>query len=135
MKMLFEIEIPTREEFELIDVTPIIEEKVRESGTKDGIAVIFTRHTTTALLINENESGLLEDVKEFFESFIPKGKGYRHNRIDSNAHSHLRSIILNPSLTIPIKDGRLLLGTWQSVIFAELDGPRRRKLFVKICEC
>lgn len=133
--MLFEIEVPTREEFELIDITPVIEERVRKSGIKEGIAVIFTRHTTTALFINENDSGLLEDVKEFFESFIPKGKGYKHDRIDHNAHSHLRSILLNPSLAIPIKDGKLLLGTWQSVIFAELDGPRRRRVFVKICRC
>lgn len=133
--MLFEIEIPTREEFELIDITHLINQKIRESGIKDGIAVIFTRHTTTALFINENESGLLEDVKEFFQSLVPKGKGYKHDRIDRNAHSHLRSIILNPSLAIPIKDGRLLLGTWQSVIFVELDGPRRRKVFIKLCQC
>ena len=133
--MLFEIEIPTREEFELIDITYLINQKIRESGIKDGIAVIFTRHTTTALFVNENETGLLEDVKEFFQSLVPKGKGYKHDRIDRNAHSHLRSIILNPSLAIPIKDGRLLLGTWQSVIFAELDGPRRRKVFIKLCQC
>ncbi len=133
--MLFEIEIPTREEFELIDITHLINQKIRESGIKDGIAVIFTRHTTTALFVNENETGLLEDVREFFQSLIPKGKGYKHDRIDRNAHSHLRSIILNPSLAIPIKDGRLLLGTWQSVIFAELDGPRRRKVFIKLCQC
>ena len=133
--MLFEIEIPTREEFELIDITHLINQKIRESGIKDGIAVIFTRHTTTALFVNENETGLLEDVKEFFQSLVPKGKGYKHDRIDRNAHSHLRSIILNPSLAIPIKDGRLLLGTWQSVIFAELDGPRRRKVFIKLCQC
>jgi len=133
--MLFEIEIPTREEFELIDITHLINQKIRESGIKDGIAVIFTRHTTTALFVNENETGLLEDVREFFQSLVPKGKGYKHDRIDRNAHSHLRSIILNPSLAIPIKDGRLLLGTWQSVIFAELDGPRRRKVFIKLCQC
>ncbi len=133
--MLFEIEIPTRKEFELIDITPLINQKIRESGIKEGIAVIFTRHTTTALFINENESGLLEDVREFFQSLIPKGKGYKHDRIDRNAHSHLRSIILNPSLSIPIKDGKLLLGTWQSVIFAELDGPRRRRIFIKFCQC
>jgi len=133
--MLFEIEIPTREEFELIDITHLINQKIRESGIKGGIAVIFTRHTTTALFVNENETGLLEDVREFFQSLVPKGKGYKHDRIDRNAHSHLRSIILNPSLAIPIKDGRLLLGTWQSVIFAELDGPRRRKVFIKLCQC
>lgn len=133
--MIFEIDIPTRMEFELIDITPLVNEKIKESGIKEGIAVIFTRHTTTALFINENESGLLEDVREFLQSLVPKGKGYRHDRIDSNAHSHLRSILLSPSLAIPIKDGKLLLGTWQSVIFAELDGPRRRKVFVKICEC
>ncbi|USH00079.1 secondary thiamine-phosphate synthase enzyme YjbQ [Thermococcus argininiproducens] len=133
--MLFEIEIPTRKEFELIDITSMINEKVKEAKVKEGIAVIFTRHTTTALFINENESGLVADVKEFFEKLVPKGEGYHHDRIDNNAHSHLRSIILNPSIAIPIKDGRLLLGTWQSVIFAELDGPRRRKIFVKICKC
>ncbi|KUK18072.1 MULTISPECIES: secondary thiamine-phosphate synthase enzyme YjbQ [Thermococcus] len=133
--MLFEIEIPTREEFELIDITHLINQKIGDSRIKDGMALIFTQHTTTALFINENESGLLEDLREFLQNLIPKGKGYKHDRIDRNAHSHLRSIILNPSLAIPIKDGKLLLGTWQSVIFAELDGPRRRRVFIKLCQC
>ncbi|ACS90705.1 secondary thiamine-phosphate synthase enzyme YjbQ [Thermococcus sibiricus] len=133
--MLFEVEISTRREFEVIDIAHLIEQKIRESKIKEGLAVIFTQHTTTALFINENENGLLEDVKGFLQTLVPKGKGYKHDRIDRNAHSHLRSILLNPSLAIPIKDGTLLLGTWQSVIFVELDGPRRRRVFIKLCEC
>lgn len=133
--MLYEIEIHTNKEFEIIDITPEIQKIVEESKVQEGIAVVFTKHTTTALIVNENEKRLLTDIKLLLEGIAPRGKGYMHDRIDDNAHSHLRAILLNPSVTIPIKDGKLELGTWQSILFVELDGPRIRKILVKICAC
>ncbi|WP_461866716.1 secondary thiamine-phosphate synthase enzyme YjbQ [Thermococcus sp.] len=134
--MLHEINIKTSREFEIVDITGDIQHLVWKSGIKEGIAVVFTRHTTTGLFINENESGLLQDIKERMGELIPKGVGYNHDRIDSNAHSHLRAtLLLNPEVVIPIEEGELILGTWQRVLFAELDGPRTRKVLIKICKC
>ncbi|AHF80095.1 secondary thiamine-phosphate synthase enzyme YjbQ [Thermococcus paralvinellae] len=133
--MLYEIEIRTNKEFEIIDITPEIQKIVEESKVQEGIAVVFTKHTTTALIVNENETRLLSDIELLLESIAPKGKGYKHDKIDNNAHSHLRAILLNPSVTIPVKGRRLELGTWQSILFVELDGPRIRKILVKICAC
>ena len=130
-----EIEVKTSKEFEIVDITHSIEEIVKESGVKEGIAVIFTKHTTTSLIINENEPRLLRDIERLFKWLVPKDGRYAHNSIDRNAHSHLRAILMNPSLTVPIEDGKLFLGTWQSILFIELDGPRIRKVLVKICEC
>ncbi|RLF78702.1 YjbQ family protein [Palaeococcus sp. (in: euryarchaeotes)] len=130
-----EIEVKTSKEFEIVDITHSIEEIVKESGVKEGIAVIFTKHTTTSLIINENEPRLLRDIERLFKGLVPKEERYAHNSIDRNAHSHLRAILMNPSLTVPIEDGKLFLGTWQSILFIELDGPRIRKVLVKICEC
>ena len=130
-----EIEVKTSKEFEIVDITHSIEEIVKESGVKEGIAVIFTKHTTTSLIINENEPRLLRDIERLFKGLVPKEGRYAHNSIDRNAHSHLRAILMNPSLTVPIEDGKLFLGTWQSILFIDLDGPRIRKVLVKICEC
>ena len=130
-----EIEVKTSKEFEIVDITHSIEEIVKESGVKEGIAVIFTKHTTTSLIINENEPRLLRDIERLFKGLVPEEGRYAHNSIDRNAHSHLRAILMNPSLTVPIEDGKLFLGTWQSILFIELDGPRIRKVLVKICEC
>ena len=135
MCMLYEIEIHTNREFEIIDITSEIQKIVKESKVQEGIAIVFTKHTTTALIVNENERRLLSDIELLLESIAPKGKGYRHDKIDNNAHSHLRAILLNPSVTIPIKDGKVELGTWQSILFVELDGPRFRKVIVKLCSC
>ncbi|NJE07702.1 YjbQ family protein [Thermococcus sp. M39] len=133
--MIYEIEIHTNKEFEIIDITSEVQKIVKESNIQEGIAVVFTEHTTTALIVNENEKRLLSDIEMLLENIAPRGKGYRHDRIDNNAHSHLRAILLNPSITIPIKDGKLELGTWQSILFVELDGPRLRKILVKLCTC
>ncbi len=134
--MLHELSIETSRKFEIVDITGDVQRLVWKSGITEGIAVVFTRHTTTGLLINENEKGLLRDIKERMEKLIPEGAGYAHDRIDSNAHSHLRAgLLLNPEVIVPVEEGELVLGTWQRILFVELDGPRRRKLLVKVCSC
>ncbi|MBC8521605.1 MAG: YjbQ family protein [Methanomicrobia archaeon] len=130
------IEIGTRESTELIDITGKVKEivKIKSGGVESGICVIFTKHTTSGIIINENEAGLKRDILAFLNELIPKGRGYLHDRIDNNAHSHLRSVLLGSSVTIPIEKGELALGTWQSIFFVECDGPRRREIYVKVIE-
>ncbi len=128
------IEIGTKENTELIGITGKVKEIVESIDIDSGICVIFTKHTTTGIIINENEPGLKSDILMLLNELIPKGKGYLHDRIDDNAHSHLRSVVLGSSVTIPIEKGNLALGTWQSIFFVECDGPRRREVSVKVVE-
>lgn len=125
-QVMEQITVNTRKEFDLIDITREVEEIVKGNGA----VVIFTPHTTCSLLINENERGLREDILNFYSRLAPKGS-YEHNRVDNNAHSHLRSLF-NTSTTIPVANGRLALGTWQSVFLMESDGPRVRKVYIVI---
>jgi secondary thiamine-phosphate synthase enzyme len=128
------IEIETGQSTELIDITGKVKEivKSRSSNVNSGICVVFTRHTTSGIIINENETGLKNDILAFLNELIPKGKGYLHDKIDNNAHAHLRAVLLGSSVTIPIEKGDLTLGTWQSIFFVECDGPRRREVYVTV---
>ena len=126
------IEIITRESTELVDITSKVEEIVRNEGVTSGICAVFTKHTTTGLIINENEAGLRADIIAMLNELVPKGKGYMHDRIDNNAHSHLRAMLLGSSLCIPIDQAKLMLGRWQSILFVECDGPRKREVYVKV---
>jgi secondary thiamine-phosphate synthase enzyme len=130
----FMIEIKTNSRVEIIDITAEVQKEVERSGVKDGIALVYTKHTTTAIIINENESGLKEDILNALERLIPRGAGYLHDRIDDNADSHLRAILLGNSVVVPVVNGRLDLGTWQRIMFIELDGPRVRRVVVKVIE-
>jgi len=126
------IEIRTNESTELLDITREVNGIVERKSVDSGICVIFTKHTTTGIIINENEAGLKNDMLMLLNMLIPKGKGYLHDRIDDNAHAHLRSVVLGSSVTIPVEKGTLALGTWQSIFFVECDGPRRREVCVSV---
>jgi len=126
------MDIQTKTRIELIDITDRVRALVKESGIKDGICVISTRHTTSSIIVNENERGLRTDILDMLKEIVPENKSYAHNSIDNNADSHLRAALLGMSETIPIEDGHLVLGTWQSVFFVELDGPRHRSVNVTI---
>ncbi|MCD6105911.1 MAG: YjbQ family protein [Thermoplasmata archaeon] len=133
--MISEIEVKTSGELDIINITPLVEEVVRRSGVAKGMVFLFLKSTTSALIINEDEEGLKNDLREIMETLIPRGRRYAHNRAwgEENAHSHLRSILLGNSLQIPLEGGRLMLGTWQSVFLVELDvRPRTRKIVVSI---
>lgn len=125
-----ELPLKTRERLELINITGLVEKVVEESNLDEGIALVFAPHTTAALLINEAESGLLEDFKNLFKDIVRWEESYKHNRVDSNAPSHLVGGLLSPSLSVPFNQKRLFLGTWQSIFFVELDGPRNRQVRV-----
>ena len=126
------MDIQTTARTELIDITDRVRALVKESGIKDGICVISTRHTTSSIIVNENERGLRTDILDMLKEIVPENKSYAHNSIDNNADSHLRATLLGMSETIPIEDGHIVLGTWQSIFFVELDGPRDRSVNVTI---
>ncbi len=123
-----EITLKTTKRVEIIDITAQVERCV-EGG--ENLVLVYTPHTTTAIVINEGERGLLEDILEFMEKLVPYGRGYKHDRIDSNADAHLKATLLGNSVVIPVENGKLTLGTWQRVLFLEFDGPRTRRVIVK----
>lgn len=124
--------VDTTKRTEVVDVTGLVEGAVRASGVREGVAVVHSPHTTTAVVVNEREGQLVHDLLDWAARMAPEGAGYRHDSTDGNAHAHLRSIMMGASVTIPVTGGRLALGTWQSVLFVELDGPRSRKLNVQV---
>ena len=128
------MDIQTKACIELIDITDRVRRLVKESGITDGICVMSTPHTTCSIIINENERGLRGDIIGMLEKLIPQDQNYAHDQIDNNAHSHLRAILLGMSEIIPVEDGHLGLGKWQSILFVELDGPRNRSVNIKILE-
>ncbi|ASJ07717.1 hypothetical protein A3L11_00105 [Thermococcus siculi] len=128
-----ELRFSTGGEIDLVDITHGIERIVRESGIKNGQVLVFVPGATGAIVTIEHESGLLEDFKRALRELIPKGKGYLHDRIDDNAHSHLRATLLGASECFPVVDGRLVRGTWQQIFFVELDvRPRHRRVVVQV---
>ena len=126
----------------IYNITPQIQNFLTESGIQNGQALIFSRHTTTALAVNEYEIRLLEDIKVFLQKLAPPGDRYLHNDLHlrpgipedepMNAHSHLMAMMLSNSEIVPVVDDNLALGTWQSVLFFDLDGPRQRTVFCQI---
>lgn len=126
------MEINTSLPVELVDITDNVKNEVRKTGNQNGLCVVSTRHTTSSIIINENESGLRTDIIDLLEKLIPPSAGYQHDRIDNNADAHLKAVMLGSSETIPIIEGRLELGTWQRVFFVELDGPRKRNVIITI---
>ena len=119
-----------------IDITEPVDRAIRQSGVADGLACIYTPSSTSALITNEFEPGLMkEDIPAALERLFPEGLEYGHERRwrDGNGHSHVRATFLGPSLTVPVTDGRAALGTWQQIVFVELDNkPRRREVVVQI---
>ncbi|MCL7474423.1 MAG: secondary thiamine-phosphate synthase enzyme YjbQ [ANME-2 cluster archaeon] len=126
------LDIHTGSRIELVDISAQVGERVRGSKVQNGICVISTRHSTTSIIINENESGLCSDILNLLEQLIPFSAGYEHDRIDNNADAHLKAVLPGSSETVPVIDGKLVLGTWQRIFFAELDGPRRRSVDVTV---
>jgi secondary thiamine-phosphate synthase enzyme len=127
-----EVDVHTSQGEEMVDITRLVEEAVKSSALQEGVVNIYSRHSTSAVVINENEAGLVEDFLVALEKLVPTGAGYLHDRIDNNAHSHIRGFLVGGSQTLPFAEGRLMLGTWQSIFFVELDGPRHRKLTVTV---
>ena len=120
----------TKGEIELTDLTEKVHNVVKKSGIKNGLIHVFAPHATGVLILTEHEPSLDSDVKDFLEKIIPKHADYRH---PSNAHSHLRSMLLSPDKTLPIMEGKAIFGTWQSLVFVETDVyPRQRTIIMQV---
>ncbi|MBV6431538.1 MAG: hypothetical protein IANPNBLG_01670 [Bryobacteraceae bacterium] len=123
---------------QLANITERINEVVRKSGVRDGIVHLQTLHTTTAIFINEWQDALLHDVKEFFEKVVDRNGYYRHNDPvysdceRRNADAHMRGMLMGQTLCLQVRNASVLLGTWQSIILAEFDGPRSRTLAIQV---
>ncbi|WP_425498382.1 secondary thiamine-phosphate synthase enzyme YjbQ [Halogeometricum salsisoli] len=126
------LEIRSDERVDVRDVTADVAEEVPEGA--DGVCTVFVQHTTAGVVVNEAEGRLLADVEGALERLVPREDGYGHDELDGNADAHLRSMLLGSSVSIPVEDGELALGTWQSVLFVECDGPRTRSLRVAVTE-
>jgi len=128
------LDIRTGSHTEMINITSRIQQAVTESGVMDGICTLFVPHTTAAVTINENaDPDVVRDMKAELEKIVPWEDGYHH--CEGNSAAHLKSSMIGFSEQIIIEDGRLVLGTWQGIYFCEFDGPRYRRLKVKISEC
>lgn len=125
-----EFTVTSNERLELIDVTDKLEVTVPD-GLDVGTCHAFVQHTTAGLLVNEDEPRLREDLADHFLDLVPD-EGHRHDRLDGNADSHLRASLVGPDVTVPVSDGSLALGTWQSVFLVDFDGPRERTLVVTV---
>ncbi|MFQ5908534.1 MAG: secondary thiamine-phosphate synthase enzyme YjbQ [Thermoplasmata archaeon] len=129
------IPFETRGEVEIRDLTTEVTGIIRRSGLQTGIACVFSSSSTSAVTTLEYEPGLLQDLPRALERLIPKGLEYEHQKTwqDGNGHSHVRAAVLGPSLSIPFDAGRPVLGTWQQVVFVDLDNkPRQRNVLVQL---
>jgi len=126
------VEVSTSKRFEVVDVTGLVEGIVSGSGVEEGIAHVYSLHTTAGVALNEAEPGLLEDITDYLADLTKPGHPWRHNRVDDNAHAHLSQVTVGASVTVPVGGGQLLLGTWQRILLVEMDGPRDRRLVVTV---
>jgi len=130
-----EVNVETNGEVDIVDITDDVQKILSKSKIKDGIACIFVPGSTGAVTTIEYEPGLLKDLPRALQKIAPKGEHYDHHETwhDDNGHSHVRASIMGPSLTVPIKNGKILHGTWQQIVFIELDTrPRDRTISVQI---
>ncbi|KRT54346.1 secondary thiamine-phosphate synthase enzyme YjbQ [endosymbiont of Ridgeia piscesae] len=142
MRMHYEeIELSTGTGVALHDITLQLQDLLARQGLQNGFLLVSSQHTTTALTINENESRLLDDLRLFLHRLAPPGDAYPHNDIHlrdcppgepKNAHAHLGAMMLGSSEAIPVEQGQLVLGEWQSLMLVELDGPRERRVAVRL---
>lgn len=131
MKVFFhEITFSTDKKFQLVDITHEVEEAVRKSGIRNGICLVYAPHATAAIVANEHETGLMEDILTKIREIVQPERSWRHNIIDDNAHAHIGSALFASERIFPVREGRLVRGTWQNIFFVEMDGPRRTRYVI-----
>lgn len=125
--------VKTRERTELIDITSDINRIVQKSGVAQGLCMLYVPHTTSAVTINESaDPSVKSDILMILNQIVPWEADYRH--MEGNSPAHVKSTLVGPSEVIAVENGRLVLGTWQGIFFCEFDGPRNRKIHVRILE-
>ncbi len=138
------LELQTAGSFCCHDITPELQDQIDRSGIRDGLLVAVGQHTTTALALNENEERLFSDIQRFFLDLAPPDRPWLHNDLHlrqgippdepRNAHAHLIALMLGNQLTLPVVEGKLGIGRWQSVLLVELDGPRHRQVLLSLLD-
>lgn len=125
--------VKTKRGQEIVDITDEVKKVVEKNKVKDGICCVYSSHATCSIIINENyDLSVCDDILTALNSLIPLHSNYKHDKIDNNAHAHVKSAIIGPSQTIPIENGKLALGRWQGIALAEFDGPRERTVIVNV---
>jgi secondary thiamine-phosphate synthase enzyme len=129
--MIHTLSVPTTRRIEMVTITGQIQELVRQSGVMEGVCHIFSAHTTAGLTINENaDPSVAADILMVLNKLISDQEAYGH--AEGNSPAHIKESLMGPSLTVLVSQGRLLLGTWQGIFFCEFDGPRTRKVHIKL---
>jgi len=128
-----ELFFQTSKRYELVHITPQVEEAVRESGIREGLCLVNAMHITASVFINDNEPGLHQDYLEWLEKLAPYSRsGYQHNVGEDNGDAHLKRQIMGREVVIALTDGQLDLGPWEAIFYGEFDGQRRKRVLIKI---
>jgi secondary thiamine-phosphate synthase enzyme len=129
-----QLEVETRQKRQVLDITERVERALAKMGVRDGLVCVYTPHATAAITVNENaDPNIGLDLLDALERLIKDHDGWRHDRIDDNAAAHIQASIVGPSVTIPLIDGKLALGTWQNIFLCDFDGPRSaRRIIVAV---
>jgi secondary thiamine-phosphate synthase enzyme len=125
--------IDTKERQQALDVTDAVRQIVRRSGLREGLCHVMVLHSTAALIVNENDDlNIAADLMQALSGAVPERAGWRHDQVDDNAHAHIKASLLGPSELLAVRDGELVLGTWQRLLLLEFDGPRQRQVSVQL---
>lgn len=123
----------TRKHREYIHITPQVEAALRKSGIGEGMVLVSAMHITAGVYVNDDESGLIEDIDKWLEELAPYNRNYRHHETgEDNGDSHLKSLLVHHEVIVPVTNGRLDLGPWQRIFYAEFDGQRDKRLIIKV---
>ncbi len=123
----------TKKRREYVRITDKVKEVCKKSGIKEGMVLVSAMHITAGVYVNDNESGIIQDIDNMLESIAPLGPDYHHHRTgEDNGDAHLKSLLLHHQVIIPVTNGDLDLGTWQEVFYAEFDGQRRKRVIIKV---
>jgi len=123
----------TRKHREYIHITPQVESTVRKSGMKDGMVLVSAMHITAGVYVNDDEQGLIEDIDQWLEKLAPFRQDYKHHQTgEDNGDSHLKAILVHHQVILPFTNGKLILGTWQRVFYAEFDGQRSKHVLIAV---
>ena len=128
-----ELTLSTHRKYQLVDITYEVENAAKKSGIRNGLCLVFAPHATAAIVANEHERGLMEDILRKIKEEFPENGKWQHNIIDDNAHAHLASAFIGADRVFPVINGRLVRGTWQNIFLVEMDGPRGyRRVIVEV---
>ena len=123
--------VKTTARSEMVDITSLVQKEIAKAGVSEGVCVVYVPHTTAGITINEGaDPAVCRDIVGKLNDLVPPNAGYRH--MEGNADSHIKASLMGSSVSVPVEGGRLLLGTWQKIFFFEFDGPRSRKVYIKV---